>query len=210
MTVLTYILTNKYFYILLFLIILNVVIKFYDKFPFVKKDQDFDEFLHSLHNYYVTNLYYELFMLVIYVLSYFGIFLLLRIRLLGNEINIMTITLSHFNTNVFITILLFILCIIFYINIINVIFYPHIIKLHYYFYHFEWYEILIDKCHMRLTQISDFISDITIDIKKYLWLKKEFNTFCYKLIESERICSDDPEIITKTNRNLKHSKTCGT
>lgn len=203
MTLMITILNNKYFFILLFLISLYIVITIYDSFPYVKKDQNHQEFLRAIDNYYVKNLYYELFILLLYISSYFGIFLFFRLQLLGKDLNIMALgNLGHFNFNILTNLLLYIVSVIFYIKIINSLFYPNLIKLHYYFYQFEWYESIIDQCHMEFSIITDFIENLS-SMAKYLWSKKAFDNYSVRMMKLQRIAFQGTEKLQQIEENQK-------
>lgn len=202
----TIILTNKYFFILLFLMLLNMLVYFWNKFPYVKPNQDSDEFLQSLHKYYVTNLYYDLFILFIYGFSYFGIFLLFRIKLLGQTLDIMSLSINSLNLNSFIHFLLYIFCIIFYIKIIRSLFYLSLIRLHYYFYQFPWYEDIIDNCHMQFNVLSDRVMSLAAKIGKYTRPKKDFDAFLEHVLELKCIVLGNSEKLLNFRYNQKKQR----
>lgn len=173
--------------ILVFLIILYIILNlFYNKHEF-NPGKDTESFLLNIHKYYISNICYVYFTIIIYFILNTLIFMLFRIQYLGIS-NIVDFSINSLGITNILNILIFMLNIILYFQILPVIFYSYLIQLHFYLYQKPWYNSLNNFIRDNDMKLSDICRECAVYCKKRLlhnmFIKKHKN-----LIEIVEKCS---------------------
>lgn len=120
------------------------------------------EFLLYLDNYYIRNIYYEIFIIIFYTFFSIGIFFIYRYNNLGLSINVDLFFGLDYNRDSLLTLLMFTLNIMYYLSILSRLFYIHVIKIHFYLYQYEWYRDLCSKVKDNFLSFADKVLRIEL------------------------------------------------
>jgi|ERR1700753_41601 len=186
------ILTNLSLFIFFFTLYV-ILMNFYKKNNFNPNDHDKKSFLINLDKYYIKDIYFVYFMVVVYFILNTLIFVIFRIQFLGVS-KIVDISVDSFIIVNILNIFIFMGIIILYFQILNTVFYSYLIQLHFYLYQKIWYVSLNDIIRdndMKLADISRncaifcdnlYENNVFIKQKKYLsYIFKKFSHYSMKV-----------------------------
>lgn len=173
---------NFNLYIFLFIYLLYLCIYFYKRLTNIKDNNNIFELVDK---YYISNLYYDSFILGFYFLMVFLIFMIYRITLFNKEVYVEYFDSISLNYSIVFTVILFLLTIHYYIKILDLLFQDYLIKIHFYLTQYTWYVKLNDFERNHYQWISNNISDLWSYITDKTISKKEFVHLYYIPIKNK-------------------------
>lgn len=173
---------NIIFYIFIFLFIFYIILIKNIRKPFIKNDYFIIEFIKELDFYYAHNKIFTFFAGILYFIFSILIFFILRIEMIGSSKNI-KIFAGFLQLKTISNLILFLFCVMLYLNILSILFYPYILRLHYYLNQYNWYSSLNEWGLYHNMLISDLLGKIFffLHVKKKGLLNKKDNSFLIKI-----------------------------
>lgn len=154
--------------------------------------------LKHLDYYYVTNIYYTVIAVFLYIGFTVLLLIYLRYTFIGYQRMLIDISLTNAGLHLLWVFLLFSIIFILYRRFLDIIFYPHVIRLHFYLYSNKYYQMWVD-FEQTNYHIGSYLGSYSASLYSYV-------TFDYELQNKHMKEWDDkyiPDIVQRRARRAK-------